>query len=126
MSASGAIAHIIGAMLLCDLFAHAVMEDRSKIFRVTFAESLREIRAGMAIALAHMVRDSVQISADLTNLARILWDDRDDSIGVQARVRDLVNRVEQLQQLYDELQEPFQLLLSEDPFPGKCPSCHDY
>ena len=57
----------------------------------------------MAIALAHMVRDSVQLGTDLTNPARIFWDDRDNSIRVQARVRDLLNRAEQLQQFYEEL-----------------------
>jgi hypothetical protein len=126
MSASKTTTHIIASMLLCDLFAHAVIEARSRTFPVSFAESLRELRAVMAIALEYMVRDSCQISTDLTNLASILWDDRDDSIGVQARVHDLLNRVEQLQQFYDELQEPFRLLLNEDPFPGKCPSCPDY
>ncbi len=126
VSASKTATHIIGSMLLCDLFAYAVIEARSKTFSVNFAESLREVRARMAIALAYMTRDSGQISAGLTNLARILWDDRDDSIGVQARVRDLLNRVEQLQQFYDELQEHLQLLVNKDSFPGKCPSCPDY
>ncbi|MFC1894191.1 hypothetical protein ACFLYR_09320 [Chloroflexota bacterium] len=80
----------------------------------------------MALALAYMVRDSGQLSADLTNLARILWDDRDDSMQVQAKVRDLLRRIERLQKFYDKLQGPFQLLRQGDHFPGKCPSCPDY
>ncbi|MFC2001574.1 hypothetical protein ACFLUZ_03600 [Chloroflexota bacterium] len=121
VKASRTASYIIGAMLSCDLFALALTES-SESFRIAFAKSLRETRAGLAIALACMVRDSSKLGSDLTNLAMILWD---DSTQVQARVQDLLKRVKQLQQFYDELQTPFQLLLNEYPFPGKCSSCPD-
>ena len=95
-----------------DLFAHALTGSISESFRIAFAKSLRETRAGLAIALACMVRDSSKLGSDLTNLAMILWD---DDMQVKAKVQDLLKRVKRLQQFYDELQVPFQLLLKEHP-----------
>ena len=67
VKASRTASYIIGAMLSCDLFAFALTES----FRIAFAKSLRETRAGLAIALACMVRDSGQLGTDFTNLAMI-------------------------------------------------------
>ncbi len=123
VKASRTTARIVGVMLSCDLFAHALTESRSKSSGVTFTETLREVRTKMAVVLPAIVHDSNQLSADLTHLARILWDDRDDYMQVQSKVRDILRRLERLQKSHDKLQGPFQLLLNEHPFPGKCSSC---
>ena len=126
VKASRTTARIVGVMLSCDLFAHALIESRSKSSGVTFAETLREVRTKMAIVLPVMAPGLNQLSADLTHLANILWDDRDDYMQVQSKVRDILGRLERLQESHDKLQGPFQLLLNEDQFRGKCSSCPDY
>ena len=125
-SGSETSATIIGIVLSCDLFAHGLAELGPKPFGATFAVSLRETRVTMALALGAKVQKSSQFYSDLTNLGKILWGDEDDPMQVKTRVRKILQSVGQLQQLYDELQTELQILLSKDPFPGKCLACPDY
>jgi integrase/recombinase XerD len=125
-SGSETSAAIIGIVLSCDLLAHGLSELNPKPFGATFAVSLRKTRVTMALALGVKVPKSSQFYSDLTDLGKILWEDKDDPMQVKTRVQKILHSVGRLQQLYEELQTGFQFLLSKDPFPGKCLACPDY
>lgn len=121
-SHSKSSATIIGTILSCDLLAFA-LNLISESYRATFGNSLRETRSVMALALSYMVQNHSQLSSDLTSLGIILWNDQNDPIQVQKKLREILLKVGRSQKVYDELLADFQSILSEEHFPGQCSIC---
>ena len=116
-------ATIIGLMLSCDLFAHALAKLGSEAFRISFGNALRETKVYVMVALTYRFQNPSQLSSATNYIVKILWDDRDDPIQVRTCILDILQRAEQLQKQYDRLKADFLSILNEDPFPGSCNIC---